>query len=211
MAAALQVTNHKSQVTKKMKRQSTLRTQTAKVRSSLHVLLLACCIGCLSGCGNDIEKLKMFEPQTLPDNTIRNAHIQRSEYGRLQLLMEAPIIEQYSQPEAKTIYPQGVNMRFFDGYNNPTATLTARYGISNDSRNTMTVRDSVVIVDLRSGDTTYLQELTWDSEQHLIFSDKPLRSKNGQRVTYGDGFESDDNLQSPLILHQRGTIEWKEE
>lgn len=179
-----------------------------QVRSSALALLLTACI---MGCGNDIDKIQFFDRQTLPDNTLKGVDVQRSENGRLQMLMETPYVEQYSKPEAKTVYPKGVYMRFFDDYDHPTATLRARYAISYDKREIMMVRDSVVIIDLRSGDTTYLEELTWDATQHRIYSEKPLRSQNGPRVTYGDGFESDENLLSPQILHQRGTIEWKEE
>ena len=181
---------------------------TTQVRSSVLALLLA---ACMTGCGNDMDKIQFFDRQTLQDNTLKGVDVQRSENGHLQMLMQTPYVEQYSKPEAKTVYPQGVYMRFFDGYDHPTATLRARYAVSYDKRDYMMVRDSVVIIDLRSGDTTFLDELTWDATQHRIFSEKPLRSQNGPRVTYGDGFESDENMLSPQILHQRGTIEWKEE
>jgi LPS export ABC transporter protein LptC len=171
-------------------------------------LFLACC---LAACGNDIEKTRIFESHTLPDSTITNAHIRRSENGRLQLLMTAPLVRQYSNPESKTEYPKGVHMRFFDGYNNPTGKLTARYAVQYDKRQITMVRDSVVIIDLRNGDTIYLQDLTWNQAEHRVFSDKPLRSKNGDRITLGDRFESDDEFREPRIFHQRGTLEWKEE
>lgn len=188
------------------------RQQIAKltnmIRNGAAALFLICCI---AGCGNDIEKVKLFEPQTLPDNTIRNAKIRRSEQGKLQLLMSAPLVEQYSKPESKTEYSKGVFMRFFNGYKKPTATLRARYAVTNDSRNTMFVRDSVVIIDLQRGDTVYLQDLTWNRNEHRLFTEKPVRQKNGPRVTYGDSFESDDNFERPIIVHQRGTLEWSEE
>lgn len=153
----------------------------------------------------------MFEPQSLPDNTIHNATVRRSENGRLQMIMTAPLIEQFSKPDPKTVYRKGVFMRFFDRSNKPTATLRARYAATFENRDIMLVRDSVVIVDFRTGDTVYLQDLTWNAAEHRIYSEKPLRSKNGRRITLGDSFESDDALQSPQIIHQRGTIEWKEE
>lgn len=181
---------------------------TTQARGGATALLLACL---LTSCGNDIEKTKMFERKELPESTIRNAHIQRSEEGRLQLLMEAPIIEKYSKPEPKTVYKGGVKMRFFDGYNNPTGTLTARYAINYEKRDLTMVRDSVVIIDLQRGDTIYLQDLIWNAMEHRIYSEHPLRSKNGQRITLGDSFESDDEFKEPRIIHQRGTIEWKEE
>lgn len=180
----------------------------SQVRNGALALFLTCFI---VGCGNDIEKTKMFERKTLPDNTITNARIQRSESGKLQLVMYAPIIEQYSKPEPKTIYPKGVYMRFFNGPNQPTATLRARYAETLENRNTMMVRDSVVIVDLQRGDTVYLKDLTWNSQEHRVYSKNPLRSKNGPRITIGDRFESDDAFEAPQIYHQRGTFEWTEE
>ena len=180
-------------------------------RQHLCLLVLSSYFLLLTACGNDIEKTKIFEPHTLPASTIRNAKIQRSEQGKLQLVMTAPIMEQYTEPEAKTEYPKGVNAHFFNGYNHPTAILRARYAASYDKRQTMHVRDSVVIIDLQRGDTIYLHNLTWDQLQHRVYSDTLVRTKNGARVTYGDRFESDDAFQSPQIFHQRGTFEWKEE
>lgn len=185
------------------------RQRINKVRSGAAIALLLACL--LSGCGNDIEKTKLFEPHTLPDNTIKNARIQRSEQGRLQLIMTAPLVEQYSVPEPKTEYRKGVDMQFYDGYQHPTGKLHARYAISYDKREMMQVRDSVVIIDLQRGDTIYLHNLTWNQLEHRVYSDTTVRTKNGPRVTIGDRFESDDAFESPQIYHQRGTIEWKED
>jgi LPS export ABC transporter protein LptC len=187
---------------------SLIRQTTRQIRNGALALFLICCI---AACGNDIEKLKDFEPHELPDNTIRQARIQRSERGKLQMLMWAPIIEQYSKPESKTIYREGIFARFFDGYNKPTATLKARYAETRQGGDITLVKDSVVIVDLQRGDTVYLQDLTWDQMAHRVYSPNPVRSKNGQRVTYGDSFESDDAFKTPVIIHQRGTLEWTEE
>lgn len=177
-------------------------------RSGAAALFLACC---LTACGNDIEKTRIFEPHTLPDSTITNAHIRRSENGKLQLLMDAPLVRQYSKPDPKTEYPKGVYMRFFDGVNRPTGILKARYAVQYEKRQLTEIRDSVVIIDLQNGDTVYLQDLTWNEAEHRVFSDKPLRAKNGARITLGDRFESDDAFKEPHIIHQRGTIEWTEE
>ena len=72
-------------------------------------------------------------------------------------------------------------------------------------------RNNVVSVDFRSGDTSYLNSIVWNSSEHRIYSDDTIKSVNGQRVTYGDGFESDDNFNEPRILHQRGTITFDDE
>ena len=185
-----------------------VRQHLLQIRSGAAALLLTCL---LSACGNDIEKTKIFEPQSLPDNTIKNAHIQRSENGKFQMLMTAPLVEQYSKPEPKNEYRKGIYIQFFNGYRNATGTLRARYAVTYDKREEMHVRDSVVIIDLQRGDTIYLHNLTWNQLEHRVYSDTTVRTKNGPRVTIGDRFESDDAFEAQQIYHQRGTIEWKEE
>ena len=69
----------------------------------------------------------------------------------------------------------------------------------------------MVIIDYDSGDTTYMESLIWDKKEKKIYSDKPLKSVNGSRVTYGDGFESDESFKNPQIFRQRGTLEFKDE
>ena len=61
-------------------------------------------------------------------------------------------------------------------------------------------------MDFRSGDTTYLDSIVWESATHTIYSKAPVKSVNGQRVTYGDAFESDENFTTPIIYNQRGTM-----
>ena len=153
----------------------------------------------------------MFQQDVPPDQSIRHADIVRSEKGDLQLTMKAPLILKYSKPESKTVYPEGVEITFFDSDRSPKAFFTAKEAVSYDDRNLIEARDSVVLIDYRSHDTTYLQDLVWDSKQHRIYREHPLRSVNGSRVTYGDSFESDENFENPQILHQRGTIEWNDE
>ena len=175
--------------------------------------LIACLIACilLSACSNDMEKIKFFDRKTLPDQIISNAHIDYSEYGHLKIHLNAPRIEQFSGVNAQTIYPKGVDLRFHDTMNAVRAYVRANYGISYDAQNLIKIKDSVVIIDYQSGDTSYLHDLTWDQELKQISSNNPVRSVNGKRVTYGDGFKSDENFENPIIVHQRSTIELKDE
>lgn len=158
-----------------------------------------------------MDEVQRFERRTMPAQTIRDGHIVRSEKGELQMVMDAPVMVKYTDPVEKTIYPKGVKVTFYGSDQEATALFTSRYVVSFDDRNVIVARDSVVVVDYRSGDTTYLQDLVWDSHQKLVYSKHPLRSVNGARVTYGDSFESDDRFENPRILHQRGTVEWEDE
>lgn len=169
------------------------------------------CLFLLEGCSNDIEKIKFFERKEMPYQVINNANMIRSEAGDLQMIMEAPIIEVYQRPEAKTICPKGVKLHFYDAQGKEKAFLRANYGISYDDRKYMEIKKNVVIIDYRSGDTSYLKDLVWNQGEHRLYSKHSVRSVNGQRVTMGDSFESDENFDNPRIMHQRGTVLFDED
>lgn len=162
-------------------------------------------------CSNDMETVQLFDHQMLPEQRINKAVVTRSEHGLVQMRLEAPLVERYGEPNPKVEYPEGVTIFFYDDSSQLKAFLRANYAVSLETKHRMEARDSVVIIDYRSGDTSYLEDIVWLQYEQRIFSEHPLRSVNGTRVTYGDGFESDESFTNLTIMHQRGTIEWQEE
>lgn len=157
-------------------------------------------------CSNDLEKVNFFAPKEMPYQELDTAVVIRSQEGRLQMVMEAPHIEVYKQPEEKTICPRGVELKFYSGKDKLKTYIRADYGISYDSRQIMELKKNVVIIDYGTGDTSYLKDLNWNGIEHRIYSNHSVKSVNGPRVTLGDAFESDENFESPQIVHQRGTV-----
>ena len=157
-----------------------------------------------------MSEISRFERQTPPDQEVKQAHIRRSERGRLQVELDAPLIRQYKEPAARTIYPQGVELRFYDENRNIKSSIRADKAISYDDRNIMKATDSVVVIDYASGDTIYLDDIVWRDNEDVIFSNHPVRAVNGNRVTYGDGFVSDEQMTNLRITRQRGVIEFEE-
>lgn len=158
-------------------------------------------------CTNDMKDISQFERRTPPDQELTDARIWRSEHGRLQLELDAPIIRQYRRPDTRTHYPKGVALRFYDDNHNLKTTIRADQATSFDDKNILRANGNVVVIDYSNGDTVYLEDIIWKSNEDLIYSNHPVRSVNAGRVTYGDGFISDENMSNLRIRHQRGTIE----
>ena len=157
-----------------------------------------------------MKDISRFDRKDPPSQTLRDARVWRSEYGRLQMEMEAPLIVQYRQPDTRTHYPQGVNLRFYDSQRPLQTAVSARKAISYDDQDILYARDSVVIIDYSNGDTIYLEDITWKSKEDVIYSNRPVRAVNGARLTFGDGFISDANLTNLRVKRQRGTSEFEE-
>ena len=162
-------------------------------------------------CSGKMDDIERFQQKSLPDQEIRTAHIRRSEQGRLQVEIDAPYIARYSKPNSCTVYPRGVDLRFYDNDRQLKTTIHANRAVSNDDRNIMKASDSVVVVDFSNGDTVYLKDLIWRDNDDVIYSNNPVRAVNGKRVTYGDGFVSDEQMTNLRITRQRGVIEFNDE
>lgn len=179
-----------------------------KTVASLSTFLFTLSI--MLSCSNDMKDINQFQRQTPPDQEIVEAHIWRSDEGKLQLELEAPRIVQYKKPDIRTHYPQGVELRFYDEQRHLQTFIRADKATSYDDKNILTAKDSVVVIDYTNGDTVYLEDIIWKSNEDIIYSNHPVRAVNGNRVTYGDGFVSDANMTNMRITRQRGIIEFEE-
>ena len=156
-------------------------------------------------------------PQDRTDSAIQemhDAHVRRSEHGQLQLKLDAPLIQKFDRPKARTLYRsddrQRVTLRIFDDDGKIKVSISANYAVSFDDRDIMEAHDSVVVIDYRGGDTIYLQDLIWNSAEDRIYSENPVRARNGNRLTEGDGFTSNQRMDDMQIVRQRGVIEFKD-
>ncbi len=168
------------------------------------------CLSLLS-CTNDIEKIRFFDQKDLPSQTVKDATVRHSSSGNVQMLMTTQLVEKYNEPTKRTVYPKGLHVDFLNPDGSKCAYLWTLKAEEIIESNLVLARDSVIIIDFESGDTVYMKNLTWNRTEGRMYSNDLVRSVNGQRLTYGDGFESDDQFNNPQIFHQRGTIEWNED
>ena len=176
-----------------------------------HRVLLCAFFVCLSSsCSSDPKDIAFFDRQNPPVQELTNAQVVRSSYGVRQMQLQAPRVQKYEKPEPKTIYPDGVDLQFYNQGRTVRTRLRANYAISFDEQNILQARDSVVVYDYESGDTIYLQDIVWRQADSIFFSNHPVRAVNGNRITIGDGFVSDERMQHLQITRQRGVIEFQE-
>lgn len=189
-----------------------LRNQKKSYSGSKSCALLLSVLFCVaaSACSNDIEKIRFFDQKNLPTQTVKEATIRRSTSGNVQMVMTTPLVQKFTMPDNRTLYPEGLQVEFLNPDGSKRANLWASRAEELTDNNLVQAHDSVVIVDYEKGDTVYLKSLTWNRSEGRMFSNDLIRSVNGNRLTYGDGFESDDQFTNPQIFHQRGTLEWNE-
>ena len=92
---------------------------------------------------------------------------------------------------------------FYDESGNHASRLTADKGTINEYEDIMVAQKNVVVVS-DSGITLYTDELFWDNEKEIIYTDKSVMFIEKTDTLYGRGFESDRSLKNATIFETTG-------
>ncbi len=140
-----------------------------------------------------------------PIQVVKSADILRSQNGKLEVQIKTPIIYNYDGDSARMVFPKGVNVWFYNKDLTIKSTLVANYAINYNNSNKVYLRDSIEIINYNNQDTIYCQELVWDKNLKTISSDKIVQINSSSGIAYGDGFQSNEQLDSLRIKNPRGT------
>lgn len=167
------------------------------------VLLLA--IG-IQACGHSMDEVRetvaRYEPAT---ETGRNITLNYFEDGIHKARLTAPVIVSHKAQEPYMEFPEGLNMRFFDANKRETGTLSARYAIRNEKKRETIFRDSVVVRNEKN-EELFTEEMIWDEDNAIIYSDKFVRIVTPEERITGRGFEADQEFKSYTIKNITGQV-----
>lgn len=166
----------------------------------------------MPSCKNDVQTvLSLDVVDTLPEMTAMDIEILYSNKGRVQIKLVSPYLVNKTEEEPLLLFPRGFTVYFYDTAMNVQSTITADYGISYEKKKLMEARHNVVVENMEKGEKLNTEELFWDRNKQLIYSEKFVRLTTGGQVITGDGLTSKEPFDELIILNPKGTIEIKEE
>ena len=170
----------------------------------LSVILSAALL--LYSCENKVIKVENFEIFSLPSHTGKDIYTVYTDSGKVQMIMSAPVMETWdNEGNPYTEFRQGMQIFFHDGHPEPVATASSKYAKFVDKENRWELNDSVVIVN-ESGDKLETEQLFWDRDKNLVFTDRFVKITNEDQTVMGTGFESDPQLTRRKIKNVTATI-----
>jgi LPS export ABC transporter protein LptC len=166
----------------------------------------------LPSCKNDVQTvLSLDVVDTLPEMTARDVQIIYSEKASVRIKLESPLLVNKTEEENLLYFPEGFIVYFYDSAMNVQSTITADYGISYEKKKLMEARHNVVVENLGKGEQLNTEELFWDREKQLIYSNKFVKLTTGEQVITGDGLTSEEPFDEVFITNPKGLLELKEE
>jgi lipopolysaccharide export system protein LptC len=159
-----------------------------------------------SSCEKKIDKIIDFEILSLPSLTGRNINTVFTDSGKVQMIMSAPVMEKWDHYNLPyTEFREGMKISFYNGHEEPVATASARYAKFSEKENLWELDDSVVVVN-ESGDKLETEQLFWNRNKNLVYTDRFVKITNEDQTVMGTGFESDPQLTKRKIKNVTATI-----
>jgi len=168
----------------------------------------------LFSCENDIEKIKFLtDPTGFPDVSVENVEIIYTDSSRLQMILESPSIRRFSNIERPYMeFPEGMYVRFFDDSLQVESEIRSNYAIYYNEEKFWEARGDVMAYNLKKGEKLNTEELFWDEDKGLIYSNSFSRIETDDGTFYGqEGFESNQRFSKWRLKGSRGTVNVKEE
>ncbi|MDR0789547.1 MAG: LPS export ABC transporter periplasmic protein LptC [Bacteroidales bacterium] len=166
--------------------------------------MLSCFVVLLCSCDNGLTPSGEKAPADKPTNIIKQAHIYRSSNAEVNIEIFAPLIHNFEGDSAKMEFPQGAKAIFFNKDMSVKSVITADYALQQKPSNDFLLRQNVRIVNYKSEDTIYCEDLIWQKQSQRIYTQKPVRRQSKTGTDYGEGLEANEAMDSVTIVRPHG-------
>jgi hypothetical protein len=164
------------------------------------ILILIACVSC----GKGLNPTGKKAPVNKPSNIIKQAHIYRSSNAEVNIEIFAPLINNFQGDSAKMEFPKGAKAIFFNKDMSVKSVLTADYAVKRQYSDDFLLKRNVRIINYKSEDTIYCEDLIWQSSTQRIYTQKPIRRKSRTGTDYGEGLEANEAMDSIIIVRPHG-------
>lgn len=174
---------------------------TIRIKSIVALSVLLCL--CVS-CDKDWFGKQNKDFDKKPSQTMYDISLYKSDRGRVQAFLTSSVVETFGGDSARTVFPKGLRVLFYNEDLSDKAVLTANYAIDMQGSGLVRLQDSVRIVNYNSKDTIYCRDLYWNKKAGIIYSQKPIRRYTANGRDYGDGLTANEMFDSVTIINPRG-------
>lgn len=160
-------------------------------------LITAALLGCffLCACENKMEDVDKLTRKETGVEVGKNIESYLSNGGVLRARLTAPRMLRYQTQIPRVEFTQTLHVDFYDSLKRVESQLFAKYGEYKENENKVFLRDSIVVFNVK-GDTLRTNELYWDQNRQLFFTEQPVQISQAspKQKIYGRGLVADQNL-----------------
>ncbi len=176
-----------------------------KMKNGIICLLLCFCISI--SCKNKLQKVNTkLDKSSLDTEKADSVTLVYSNNGYRKAVLQAKTFvheTQGSQPFVEM--KDGLQINILDADNKVTSHITSNRGRYFEKNNNVLLRDSVKIINAKKEVLT-TDELIWNEESKLFFTEKMVTIVTATQMIIGDGMEANQDFSRYKIFNPHGVI-----
>lgn len=159
-------------------------------------------LGCFFvwSCENDIHDVENLNKKSIGVEEGKDIESYLSQNGKVKAKLMAPLMLRYQTNTQKVEFPKTLHVDFFNDSTKVESKLFAKFGRYLESENKVFLRDSVIVFNM-VGDTLFCNELYWDQDKAIFYTDKNVIIHKPDQKTYGNGLRADQSFKWFTITH----------
>lgn len=163
-------------------------------------------------CENDIEVVQAFnDPEKVPDATVEKSEILYYDSALLKVQIKSPVLLRYSMVKDPYIeFPEGIHVQLFDSLKNVKAEVKSKYAIYNEKQKLWEARKDVVVIS-KDGKQLNTEQLFWDQNKKIIYSEKFCRITTSTASLTGNKFTASEDFSTYELSQVQGPLKVKDE
>lgn len=160
----------------------------------------------LSSCGgSNLQTAEKIDLSSTPVQTVDNMFVVQSENGRLQMRMEAEVMERYQNDSVSyELFPKGLSVFGYNEEGLLETEITADNGrhvkVEKDDSEKWEAYGNVVVKNIINQEVMETDTLYWDRKNEKIYTDCYVKLYSPDGYMQGYGMESDQRARNSVIL-----------
>jgi LPS export ABC transporter protein LptC len=185
-------------------------TNRFRYKNILHAaaLFIGCCFVC--ACENDKRKIDEWTKKVVMREEAINVESFLSQDGKMKAKLKAPLMYRVADDTVYTEFPKSLHVDFFDSTAKIETWLDSKYGKYFDNLNKVYLKDSVIVISSK-GDTLKCQDLWWDQNTKLFYTDNYAEYRTTDKKIFpGKGLEATQDFSRVTFKEVTGILKVKE-
>ena len=150
---------------------------------------------------NEVLNIKQYEGPVMEVYDIVDYY---SDSAMVKIKIEAPVKLDFENGDYE--FPKGIFIEFYDKNGEVTNTLKANYTQYNHETREYKATGDVVMKGLKNKEQLNTEELFWNPDEEIVYTDKFVRIETESQIVKGKGLHSNQDFTEWSIENSIGTI-----
>ena len=181
-----------------------------------HFVAAALLMGCFfvfTSCENDEKEVDKFFKKQVAVEVAKNIESYLSQSGIVKAKLTSPYMLRVQADSPYMEFPKTMHVDFYNDSTVIESTVDSRYAKYVEFDRKVLLRDSVLVISVKNGDTLRTQELWWDQDKKEFYTDKPAHVYQRDKIIFAqNGLRAAQDLTSytfykssgPMLVPQNG-------